>query len=151
MPGPVVREAPKSLFGKIQKMTLAERVKIALRGNKEARSILIRSTSKIVMRKVLQNPRITEDEILALAKNRNVDEEVLRIIASNRDWTATYALRLALVENAKTPIPPALRFLSGLQIRDVRSIAKSKNVPSVISAHARKVLFSRERDGSSGR
>lgn len=141
------RIEPESLYSRVQAMSVAEKVKLALKGNKDARTILVRSSNKMVMRMVLQNPRITEEEILMLAKNRNVDDEVLRIIAANRDWTSSYALRAALVENAKTPIPAALRFLSTLQMREIRNLAKSKNVPTIISAQAKKLLFAREGGG----
>lgn len=134
----------KSLYAQIQAMTVPQKVKLAIRGNKEARSILIRSTHKLVQRMVLQNPRITEDEVFALAKNRNIDEEILRTIAENRDWTASYQIRSALVENARTPIMLALRLLRTLAEREIRNLAKSKNVPHVIAAQARKILFEKQ-------
>ena len=125
-------------------MTIAQQVKLALKGNKDARAILIRSPNRLVQRMVLQNPRITEEEILALAKNRNSDEEVLRIIAENRDWSSMYQIRSALVENARTPLTQALRLLHTLADRELRFLAKSKNVPNVIATQARKVLFNKE-------
>ena len=137
-------EPPPSLYAQIQAMNVAQKVKLALRGNKDARNILIRSTNRLVQRMVLQNPRITEDEILMLAKNRNSDDEILRIISDNREWTSSYPVRIALVENAKTPLVKALRFLPTLSERDIRGLAKSKNVPNVIATQARKIIFQRE-------
>ena len=133
-----------SLWAQIQAMTVAQQVKLALKGNKDARSILIRSTNRMIQRMVLQNPRITEDEILSLAKNRNSDEEVLRIIAEAREWTGLYQVRTALVENARTPLTHALRLIRTLADRELRALAKSKNVPQVIASQARKVLFNKE-------
>jgi hypothetical protein len=134
----------RSLWAQIQAMNVAQQVKLALKGHKDARTILLRSPNKLVQRLVLQNPRITEDEILGLAKNRNVDDDLLRLIAEHREWTALYQVKVALVENAKTPIPQALRLLNGLGERDIRSLAKSKNVPNIIAAQARRILFQRE-------
>lgn len=125
-------------------MTVSQKVKLALRGNKDARSILVRSSNRLIQRMVLQNPRITEEEILALAKSRNTDEELLRIVAENREWVGVYQIRFALVENAKTPLVQALRLIRSLAEREIRGLAKSKNVPTVISTQARKILFQKE-------
>jgi len=138
------RAVELSLWAQIQEMSVSQKVKLALKGNKEARMILLRGANRLVQRMVLQNPRITEEEIMAIAKNRSADEELLRIIADNREWTGSYPLRCALVENAKTPIAKALRFLPSLGPKEIRVLAKSKNVPSVISNQARKILFQRE-------
>lgn len=134
----------RSLYAQIQGMSVAQKVKLALKGNKDARMILIRAANRLVQRMVLQNPRITEDEILALAKSKSTDDELLRLIAESREWTSSYAVRAALVENARTPLAKALRFLPTLGDREIRVLAKSKNVPHVIAAQARKILFQKE-------
>ena len=134
-------EPEKALWLRIRTMTVAEKVKLALRGNKDARGILLRDTNRILPRLVLQNPRITEEEILTLAKDRNVDEEILRLIADSREWTKVYAVRSALVENARTPAGKALNLLPTLGEREISRLAKSKQVPNVISVQARRILF----------
>jgi len=134
-------EPEKALWLRIRTMTVAEKVKLALRGNKDARGILLRDTNRILPRLVLQNPRITEEEILTLAKDRNVDEEILRLIADSREWTKVYAVRCALVENARTPAGKALNLLPTLGEREISRLAKSKQVPNVISVQARRILF----------
>ncbi len=132
---------PQSLYAQILGMTIGQKIKLAIRGNGDARNILIRDTNKMIRRFVLQNPRITEEEILMLAKDRNVDEEILRLIADSREWTKVYAVRQALVENAKTPSGKALQLLPSLGEREISRLAKSKQVPSVIAVQARRILF----------
>lgn len=147
VPAALIRDvplAPPSLYAQIQTMTVPQRVKLAIRGNKDARMILIRDSNRLIQRMVLQNPRISDDEVLAIAKNRNCDEELLRIIGRNRDWTKAYPLRAALVENPKTPIILAVRLLGTLAERELRALAKSKNVPNVIASQARRILFQKE-------
>jgi hypothetical protein len=134
-------ELEKALWLRVRTMSMAEKVKLALRGNKDARGILLRDSNRIIPRLVLQNPRITEEEILTLAKDRNVDEEILRLIADSREWTKVYAVRCALVENARTPAGKALSLLPTLGEREISRLAKSKQVPNVISVQARRILF----------
>ena len=96
---------------------------------------------------VLHNPRMTDAEALAVARNRNVDDELLRIIAVRRDWMRNYQLRLALATNPKTPVTIALKQLSSLGDRDMRQLAKSRNVPDAVSAQARRMVLSRSGPG----
>lgn len=132
---------PASLLQRIQAMTVAERIKLALRGNREARMHLIRDSNSLIRRFVLQNPRVGDEEIIALAKNRSADQELLRIVADSREWSKNYQIRHALVTNPKTPTAVALRFVSSLADRDMRALAKSKNVPTAIAAAAKRIIL----------
>jgi hypothetical protein len=137
-PMPPARREALSL--QIRRMTVAERVKLALKGNKEARQILVRDPVKLVQSCILKNPRVSVDEALVMAKNRSLSGEVLRRIAGERDWVRQYSVRIALVQNPKTPLQVALGLLSGVQDRDMRAISKSKNVSSVLQSQARRIL-----------
>jgi hypothetical protein len=139
-----ISEEAKSLYARIKNMSVPQKVKLAMKGNKDARQILIRDTNKLIQRMVLQNARITEDEILMLAKDRNTEKEVLRLIADSKEWLKSYAIRLALVENAKTALGDSLRLMPGLAERDLKNLSRSKNVPSTIAAQARKMMSQRE-------
>ena len=141
--GPAEEAPPKSLWAQIREMNIAQKVKLALRGNKDARAILIRDSNSVIQRMVLHNPRISDEEVLALANDRNTAEDLLRQIAANREWTKSYPIRTALVENARTPVPTALRLLATLADREIGRLAKSKNVPTAIASHARRILFAK--------
>jgi hypothetical protein len=92
---------------------------------------------------VIRNPKISEQEVQLIASSKNVDEEVLRQLAANNKWTRSYALRLAMVNNPKTPLPTALKFVTTLTHRDLAVVAKSKNVSDgVVQAARRKVAQS---------
>ncbi|HVO22813.1 MAG TPA: hypothetical protein VMW56_04215 [Candidatus Margulisiibacteriota bacterium] len=134
----------KSLYNQILHMSVGERIKLALKGNREARAILIRDANRLIQNFVLQNPRITDDEIAMLARNRNTDAELLRKIGDHRLWPRNYQVRLALVTNPKTPMATAMHFVGSLQERDIRLLAKSKNVSSTVSSQAKRILFQRE-------
>ncbi len=134
-----------SLYNQIQQMKVGEKLKLALKGNKETRTILIRDPNRLIQRFVLQNPRISDEEILALAKNRSLDQELLRKIGEHRNWPRNYQIRLALVTNPKAPLATALPLVNQLGERDLRVIAKSKNVSGTVVTQARRLLFNREK------
>jgi len=129
-----------SLYAAVQNMTVMQKVKLTRMGGKDARAMLIKDRNRIVSASVLGSPKLTETEVIGFAQNRSIGEELLRIIASNRDWTKNYKVKYALVTNPKTPQPQALKFINYLQDKDLRGLMKSREVSSNISAHARRIL-----------
>ena len=133
-------EAKQNLFASLQSMSVMQKIKLARIGGKEARSLLIKDRNKVVATAVLASPKITETEVTTIAQSRVVAEEILRIIATQRDWTRSYGVKLALCTNPKTPRPQAVKFLNYLPDKDLRTLMKSRDVPSLISTHARRIL-----------
>jgi hypothetical protein len=125
---------------------ISEKIKFALTGDKEWRTILIRDSNKLVSSAVIKNPRITDAEILTISKSKIQNEEVIRLICMNKEWLKLYPIRKALVENSKTPLTKALRFLSSLTVKDLNALAKSRNVPTVISTQSRRLLLAKKKD-----
>lgn len=135
----------KSKYKLCQEMGVADKIKLALAGDKEWRSILFKDSNKLVSGAVIRNPRITEPEILAIAKSKVQNDEILRLICMNKEWVKNYQIRKALVENHKTPLPKAIRFMATLTEKDLAALAKSKNVVTAISTQARRMLMNKEK------
>ncbi len=133
----------QNLYNLVRSMSVAEKIRLAMLGSKSARRLLVRDTNKAVLRAVVQSPKIREDEVLALAQDRTLPEEIIRMILGRRDWMKSYPIRLALCQNPKTPVARALRLLETLQDRDLRQIARSRNVPAPVAAGATRILARR--------
>jgi hypothetical protein len=131
---------PESLTKRISMMSMAQKVAIALKGNKEVRTLLLRDTNKVVAVAAIKNPRITDQEVAAVAASKSANEEVIRIVSNSREWTKSYSVKLALVQNPKTPVGVAMRFLPLLNHTDLKAIAKSKNLPSAIANQAKAMM-----------
>ncbi len=138
--GDLDEAAKGNLYALLQTLSVFQKIKLARTGNKEARALLIRETNKIVASAVIRSPKITEQEVLGFAKSRSVSDEVLRLIAANREWTKNYMIKLALAANPKCPQPVAMRFVNYLQEKDLLGLMKSRDVPAAISTHARRLL-----------
>lgn len=134
-----------SKYKMAQIMGIAEKIKMALSGDKEWRAILVKDANKLVSGSVIKNPRITEAEVLALVKSGVQNDEIMRLICSNKEWIKNYKIRKALVENPRTPVQNALRYLSSLGDKDIAGYAKSKNISSVISTQAKRLLLNKKR------
>lgn len=129
-----------TLAQRIMKMSIAEKIKLATKGNKEARSYLLRDSNKLVAVAVIRSPKITDGEILAVANNRAALDDVLRVVYNNREWLKDYRVKVALTKNPKVPLPVAMKFLAQLRESEVKDLARNKNVPSGVQLLARKML-----------
>ena len=118
-------------------MDIAEKIPMVTIGSKEVRN-LIKGSNKLVINAVINSPKITEDEMLGYSKNRSVSKEALKLIASKKEWMKNYQIKLSLVIKCKTS--GASRFLNQILEKDLGNIAKDKNIPSVISRTASKIL-----------
>ena len=129
-----------TLSQRIMRMSISEKIKLATKGNKEARTILIRDPNKLVAAATITSPRMTDGEVLLQAKNKTAQEDVLRYIYRNKEWTKAYPIKLALVCNPKVPQAISMRFLSTLRESDVKSLARDKNIPSSVQMMAKKIV-----------
>lgn len=135
----------KSKYQLVLGMGVSDKIKMALTGDKEWRTLLIKDANKLVSGAVVKNPRITDGEILTIAKSNIQNDEIVRVICANKDWMKVYAIKKAMVENHKTPLAVALRQMNFLTDKDLASLGKSKNVSSVISTAAKKTLLGRKK------
>jgi hypothetical protein len=128
----------------IQRMTPAQKIKLALAGAKDARGLLIRESSKIIAMSVLANPRITLGEVEFFAKSSNLSEDVIRKIGTNAEWTRKPAVISALVNNPKTPVGVSLPFVNRLPDRDLGILEKSRSVPEAVRTASRNLIIKRK-------
>jgi len=135
----------ENLYTLVKKMNVAEKIKLAMLGNKEARMLLSREPVRIIVAAVVRNPRISEYEIESIAKSTSIDNDILRLIASQKKWAKFYSIKYALATNPKTPPQTGMTFLKHLLPRDLAKIAKSKNVSGLISSTARKMIVEKSR------
>jgi hypothetical protein len=125
-----------SLIRRIMLMNTRDRMKLAIKGDREARGILIRDSNKIVSSAVIANPRITEHEIENIAAMRTISDDVLRLIALNRGWARQYPIIHNLARNPKTPIPTAMNILPRIRTKDLQVLSQSRNVSEAVRRQA---------------
>ncbi len=139
----LTNEEFKSLFQKILKMSVPAKIDMAQKGNKEARTLLIRDSNKIVQMAVLDSPKITEAEVEAIAKMRNVTDDILRKVSRNQEWMKKYPIMRALATNPKTPGGVSMPLVGKLVDFDLKMLIKDKNVSEVIRREAKKLYEAR--------
>lgn len=125
-----------SLIRRVMFMNARDRMKLAMKGDREARGILIRDSNRVVCSAVVNNPRITEQEIENIASMRTVSDEVLRIIALNRSWARSYPIIHNLARNPRTPIPTAMGILLRIRTKDLQTLSQNRNVSETVRRQA---------------
>ncbi|HEY4640447.1 MAG TPA: hypothetical protein VII75_03820 [Thermoanaerobaculia bacterium] len=136
-------EKKKAIWVQIQNMSVAQKVMLAFRGDKMVRMLLVRERNKLVCGAVMRNPRMTENEAETIAGLRNVDEEVLRILSTRRDWMSKYPVILALTRNPKAPIGVVLPLINRLALRDLKFLRDDRGVAEVVRTTAKRIYLAR--------
>lgn len=129
-----------SLTQRVMRLRTNQKIMLAMKGGKEERTILIRESNRLIQVGVMRNGRLTEGEVAYISQMRTVNEEVLRIIASNREWMKKYTIYKNLVMNPKTPLPIAMTHFKRLQEADVKLIMRDRNVPEMLRREAKRLL-----------
>lgn len=139
-PDPARRQ---TLLQQISRMNVSQRVQFAMKGSSEARRALIRDSNKVVQRAVLQSPRLTDQEVEGYATMANLTDEILRLIATNRNFRKNYVVVRNLMNNPKTPLDVTLHMLPMLNAIDLKKLTTNKNVPETLRTTAMKLQKTR--------
>jgi hypothetical protein len=129
-----------SSLQKISKLDIKGRIQLAMKGNKEERSILVRDSTKLVALAVLESGKITDGEVEKFASQKNVLEAVLRQIPMKRRFVKNYNVVRNLVANPRTPLDISLGLMKNLLVADLRNLSANKDVPDTIRKLALKMF-----------
>lgn len=130
----------KTIAEALRDMNVGQKIKVAMLGNLEVRKMLIKDPRKQIVMAVLGNARITDKEVAAIAGDPASSLDAISYIASNKSLSKSYAVKLALVNNPKTPMKTALMLLETIRMNDLKNIAKSRSVSNVIKQRAAKKI-----------
>ena len=129
-----------SALQKISKLDIKGRIQLAMKGNKEDRSILIRDSTKLVALAVLESGKLTDGEVEKFASQKNVLEAVLRQIPMKRRFMKNYGVVRNLVANPRTPLDVSLGLMKNLLVADLKNLSGNKEVSDTIRKLALKMF-----------
>jgi hypothetical protein len=140
----------ETLLQKISRLSVVERVQLAMKGTREARTALIRDNCRVVQRAVLQSPQLTGREVESFAAMTTLNDETLRLIAGNRKFRKNYAVTRALINNPKTPLEISLHLLPTITAQDLKLLTTNKNIPDTLRTSAARLKHQRyeKREGT---
>lgn len=137
-PPPVAKR--ENSVQKISHLDVKGRIQLALKGNKEERSLLIRDGTKVVALAVLEAPKLSDGEVEKFASQKNVLEAVLRQIPLKRRFMKNYIVVRNLVANPRTPLDLGLGLMKNLLVTDLKNLSANKEVSETIRKLAMKMF-----------
>jgi hypothetical protein len=135
------RYAEEQIVARLPQMPLGQKITLARRGPSRVAGALVAEGHPQVMPIALENPYLTEAQVLKALAREKVPVAVVQAMASHRKWSQCYNVRLAIVRNPSTPISIVLGFLPLLTVSDLRVLAE----PGVVAENLRKYLLAEVR------
>jgi hypothetical protein len=120
-------------------LTLGERKALALTHDREQLLLLLRDPHPAVVAILLDNPHLTEADIVRIAAARPAVPASLATVAAHPRWSVRHPVKRALVLNPSTPLADAIRIATTLRFQELRELAADPSVPEPLRTHAAQV------------
>lgn len=147
LPPPLRRAAERLLTIRLQEMALGEKVALARIASRGVIAVLRRQENPMVIRALLQNPRLMEEDALIIASATVTPGAVLHALADDPRFSARPAVLKAIVQNRETPPSTALRIVQGLSTRALKELTHAPHVPQLVKVAALRLVEAREGSG----
>jgi hypothetical protein len=121
-------------------LTLGERKALARTHRRDKLTLLIRDPHPQVVAIVLDNPHITEQDVVKMAASRPAVPDSLAKIATHPRWSVRHAVKRALVLNPSTPLADAIRIATTLRAPELAELAADASLDETLRKHASEVL-----------
>lgn len=121
-------------------LTLGEKRSLAKGISKDTLDRLIYDSDPHVIRNLLDNPKMTERDVLKVASKRPASSEVLKEVFNHKKWSARYSIKKALVKNPYTPTWIALGLVNFLLVQDLKEISKDRTLHQDVKNAAEELL-----------
>ncbi len=127
-------------YGTGRTLTLGERKALARRPTRKAMEKLFADPHPAVIRTLLANPKVVEDDVVRLTARRPADPEVLAEIARSPRWTHRVRVRMAIVLNPDTPPELSIPLLALLLRPELELVTAAPLLVPALRAAARDLL-----------
>jgi hypothetical protein len=137
-PAESVRRIPD--FGRGRPLTLGERKSLARTRQRSLIQRVVRDPHPDVIRILLDNPSLTEEDVVRVCAIRPNDPEVLQNVYRHRRWVVRYRPRNALLRNPATPLDTALLLAPLLRKVELREAATSSELAAPVRLSCKRIL-----------
>jgi hypothetical protein len=124
--------AEEQLVARLPQLPLGQKITLARRGPARLAGALVAEGHPQLLSVALDNPRLTEAQILKALARGKTPAAVPSAIAHHRKWSELYNVRLALVRHPLSPLGSVLAYLPQLTVSDLRELASPGIVPEAL-------------------
>ena len=93
-----------------------------------------------VIRTLLDNPRLTEMDVVKIGATRPTSRSVLEVIYNHSKWISRYSIKKVIVLNPHSPLSMALRLMTFIKLQDLEEVLQSPDLNPVLVEEARRIL-----------
>ena len=129
--------AEEQLISRLPQLPLGQKVTLARRGPARVAGALLAEGHAQVLEGILDNPNLTEAQVLKVLSREKLPQGVITAVAQHRKWSCIYNVRLALVRHPASTLSTILTYLPQLTVSDLRELAS----PGIVSESLRKYLL----------
>jgi len=144
---PVRALAEQLVAERLSQLPPAEKARLARNASRAIVAAFLRSRNAQVIQELMSNPRLSENDVLALARDPTMPTTVLSTIARHGQWGRRYSVRITLLENISTPVHEAVKLVPGLLQNDLRNLVKGSRTPGPVRQEAEKQLKAKLKGG----
>ena len=137
VPAELKRYAEQQVVARLPQLPLGQKITLGRRGPARVAGALLLEGHAEVLPIALDNPYLTEAQVLKALAREKVPTVVVQALAKHRKWSQAYNVRLAIVRNPSAPISTVLMFLPQLTVSDLRELA----APGIVPENLRKYLL----------
>lgn len=142
---PLRRTAERILAIRMQEMTLGEKISLARVASRGVINSLRRDESGMVVRALLQNPRLVEEDVIVIASSTRTPRPILEVISRDARWSSRPAIRKAIARHPETPLQTSLRLIQTMSDQDLKEILRAAHLPGLIRVSIQRLIESRRR------
>ena len=136
--------AESRLKERLPELELGEKISIAHSAPPGLIPVLAACNHERIVQSLLRNPRMSEQEVVALVKRETTSAPVLRVVAQSERWVVRPSVRTGIVSHRNTPVHVALTLVSRMPRRTLVALVKNNELRPVVAIHARKILSGEE-------
>jgi hypothetical protein len=129
---------------KLPELRLGEKITLGHLATPAVLLSLLAEADPRVLEACLENPRLRESDLAALLRRPDVNVALIQTVAASRRWLGSYAVRLEIAVQPKTPLGIALAQVSSLVKRDLVRLTETPGVAPLVQAAARRVIEEKE-------
>jgi hypothetical protein len=135
-----VKQKFTPLTVKLATLSITKKIRRALMGTAAERTILVRDSNRLVATAAIRSPMIQENEVARMSSSRNINDEVLRIIATKGEWLKSHTIKYNLVCNPRTPFVHVVKLIPHLRDAELRALSRNRNVSGSVQTIAKRIL-----------
>lgn len=139
-----VDELPPPPLKSDRDITLGERRSWARRPDRDLLARLVLDPDPLVIRNLLHNPRLIEQDVLRIVSRRPIGGDVLAEVFHHHSWGQRPSVQLALVLNPYTPVLMAAGLVALLNVGQIRDLVDDPGVHQVVRERASAALLWRD-------